>query len=93
MSNDRRSFASIGVQVADDWHVWCSTYTDQPPILTVGAGSATVTVSVRGKVADDNAVKFARDLLRQAQTFAAEVERLHAEQAARFTAARPEQAA
>ena len=93
MSDNRHSFANMGVQVADDWHVWCSTYADQPPILTVGAGSTTVTVSIRGKVADDNAVEFARDLLQQAQRFAAEVERLHAEQAARFAAAQSEQAA
>jgi hypothetical protein len=60
----------------------CFTYADATPILDVSTGTASISISVAGRKADDAALSFARELLKNVQVFAAEVERLHAEQAA-----------
>jgi hypothetical protein len=86
MSGDGESFSHVSLHVSADWWVICHRYTDQTPILNVDAGPATVSLSIRGRNADEAAVKFARALVREAQAFAAEVERLHAERTTASTA-------
>ena len=54
---------------------------DDSPILDVAAGSTTVTFTIADRKASDSALEFARELASQAAQFAAEVERLHAQQA------------
>jgi hypothetical protein len=74
------SFATLYLQVGADWWTHLSTYEDHPPILSVDVGSTSVSVCLAGRKADDSAVEFARELARQAERFAADVERLHARQ-------------
>ncbi len=73
------SFARINLHVGGDWWTFLSTYDEHSPILDVAAGSTTVTFSIADRKADDGAVEFARELASQAAQFAAEVERLHAQ--------------
>jgi hypothetical protein len=75
------SFGSVGLHVGQDWHTFLNTYDDHSPILDVAAGSTTVTVTIADRKASDSALEFARELASQAALFAAEVERLHAQQA------------
>ncbi len=81
MTGNSGSFSHTGVQVGDDWRVDCHTYDDHTPILTVDAGPVSIAYSIKGRCADDAALGFARALVRDAQAFAAEIERLHAGQA------------
>jgi precorrin-6B methylase 2 len=74
------SFASTGLHIGQDWSGHLSTYPDYPPILTIGAGSATVTVYIAGTEVTTAAVEFAHELARQAAEFAAEMARIHARQ-------------
>jgi hypothetical protein len=74
------SFARIGLHVGADWWTFLNTYDDHSPILDVAAGSTTVTVSIADRKIDDSALAFARELASRAAQFAAEVERLHAQQ-------------
>ena len=78
MRSDGGSMAHLGLHVGQDWSTWLSTYPGHSPILTIDAGSTSMTVSITGNKADRAAVEFARELARQAAGFAAEVERLHA---------------
>lgn len=82
MSGDRTSFSSCSLYVAADTWVTCHRYAEQTPILSVSAGGSSVSLSVVDRKATDEAVKFARSLAREAEAFAAEVERLNAGQAA-----------
>ncbi len=75
------SFAQIGLHVGADWWTFLNTYDDHSPILDVAAGSTTVTFSIADRKASESALEFARELASQAAQFAAEVERLHAQQA------------
>jgi hypothetical protein len=80
VSSDGGSFGSLGLHVGPDSWTRCHAYPDHSPILHITAASTSVSVQlVRGPVGSE-AVKFARDLLRGAERFAAEVERLHTEQ-------------
>ena len=74
------SFARIGLHVGADWWTFLNTYDEHSPILDVTAGSTTVTVTIADRKASDSALEFARELASQAAQFAAEVERLHAQQ-------------
>ena len=74
------SFGRISLHVGADWWTFLSTYDEHSPILDVAAGSTTVTVSIADRKADDCALEFARELASQAAQFAAEIERLHAQQ-------------
>jgi hypothetical protein len=74
------SFSFLNYHVGADWRVRCSTYADTTPILSVDGGSSTLSITTKGKVADQAAVDFARELLREAQRFADEMERKHAAQ-------------
>jgi len=73
------SFARINLHVGGDWWTFLSTYDEHSPILDVAAGSTTVTFSIADRKADDSALEFVRELASQAAQFAAEVERLHAQ--------------
>ena len=74
------SFAQISLHVGQDWWTFLSTYDDHSPILDVAAGSTTVTFTIADRKASDSALEFAREMASQAAQFAAEVERLHAQQ-------------
>ena len=81
MSSDGGSFSYLSFHVGTDWMVRTSAYDNEAPILTVDAGPGTVAIMVKDRHAvGESAVEFARALAREAQAFAAEVERLHAEQ-------------
>lgn len=75
-----RSFGRLGVHAGTDASVRCSTYPDKAPVLDVDAGPLSVALCIEGRAVTAQAVQFARALAAQAQTFAAEVERLHAAQ-------------
>ena len=75
------SFGQISLHVGADWWTFLNTYDDHSPILDVAAGSTTVTFTIADRKASDSALEFARELASQAAQFAAEVERLHAQQA------------
>ena len=74
------SFGRIGLHVGADWWTFLNTYDEHSPILDVAAGSTTVTFSIADPKPGDSALEFARELASQAAQFAAEVERLHAQQ-------------
>ena len=74
------SFSHLSYHVGADWHVRCNTYADTTPILSVDGGPSALAITTRGRVADDSAVEFARELAREAQKFADEMERMHAAQ-------------
>ena len=76
------SFSHLSYHVGADWRVQCSTYEDTTPILSLGGGPSSLAITTRGKVADQAAVDFARALVRAAQRFADEMERMHAAQPA-----------
>lgn len=78
MSGEVRSFSHVSYHVGSDWQVRCSTYDDTTPILSVEGGPSTVSISTRGRTADETAVEFAKALAREAQKFADEMERKHA---------------
>jgi hypothetical protein len=80
MSSDGGSFGSLGVHIGTDSRVVCHAYPDHSPILAVSAASTNVAFQLAQGPVGSEAVKFARDLLRGAERFAAEVERLHIEQ-------------
>jgi hypothetical protein len=81
MNAERGSFGSASLHIGSDWQVRCSTYPDTPPILSVGGWHMEIAVSIadRQRVSAE-AVAFAQELTRQAAVFAADCERLHAEQ-------------
>ena len=73
------SFSFLNYHIGNDWRVRCSTYADTTPILSVDGGPSTLSISTRGRNADASAVEFARALVHEAQKFADEMERMHAE--------------
>ena len=75
------SFGQISLHIGQDWWTFLNTYDEHSPILDVAAGSTTVTVSIADRKVDASALEFARELASQAAGFAAEIERLHAQQA------------
>jgi hypothetical protein len=78
---DRDSFSNFSYHVGEDWRTYCHTYPDRAPIFAIAAGRSAVTISVPNRTADKAAVEFARAMVLDAQTFAAEMERLYAAQA------------
>ena len=81
MKSQGGSFSHLSVHLGSDWRVDCHTYDDHTPILTVDAGPVSIAYSIKNRCPDDDALGFARALARDAQAFAAEIERLHAERA------------
>lgn len=77
MRSDGGSFASMSVHIGTDWRVDCHTYDGHTPILSVDAGPVAVCYSIDARQVAEAAVEFTRALARDAQMFAAEVERLH----------------
>jgi hypothetical protein len=76
--SDRESFSYIDLFVGDDWSVNLATHADRLPALTVNAGPASVTLkAMGGETVTEDAVRFARALLRNVEAFTAEVKRLH----------------
>jgi hypothetical protein len=84
------SLTSFGLYVGADSRVTCHRYPSQTPILSIDVDGVSVTISVKGRDASETAMEFARSLATNAQAFAADVERLHAE---RTTVIPAEQAA
>jgi hypothetical protein len=80
VSSEGGSFSHVSYHVGGDWVVRCRTYPDTTPILSLDAGSSAISVTTKGKVADQAAVEFARALAREACNFADEMERMHAAQ-------------
>jgi hypothetical protein len=76
MSTDG-SFSHLSLQIGSGFMGRCSTYPDTTPILSIDAGDGSFSITPRGKDVTDDALAFARDLLRQVQAFAIEVERMH----------------
>ena len=74
------SFSHLSYHAGNDWRVRCNTYADTTPILSLDGGPSALSITTRGKVADQAAVDFARALVRAAQRFADEMERMHAAQ-------------
>ena len=74
------SMAHVGVYVGEDWWTFLSTYQDHTPILDISCGSTTVSLSIADRRTGAAAVEFARELADKAARFAAEVERLHAQE-------------
>ncbi len=74
------SSAHVGMYAGEDWWTHLSTYDDHTPILDDTCGSATMSLSVADRKTGAAAVEFARDLAGKAAKFAAEVERLHAQE-------------
>jgi hypothetical protein len=82
----RESYTSMGVYFGEDAHVRCSTYPDHGPILSLVAGPASLSLSIAGQADMPRwGVEFARALVREAQRFAAECERVGAAQQAQVT--------
>jgi hypothetical protein len=80
MSSAGGSFSHTSFHIGSDLIARCSTYPDQVPILSLDAGNSAVSITPAGKDATDNALKFARALLRAVQEFAEEIERMHTAQ-------------
>jgi hypothetical protein len=74
------SFSHLSYHAGADWRVRCSTYAGTTPILSLDGGPSALAITTRGKVADQAAVDFARELVRAAQRFADEMERMHTAQ-------------
>jgi hypothetical protein len=69
----------LGLYLRDGARVECFTYDDQLPILDITSAPVFFTLHVGSKVADETAVRLARELAGKVGVFAAEVERLHKE--------------
>jgi hypothetical protein len=82
MSDESRSFSHLSYHVGGDWQLRCSTYAETTPILSVEGGPSTLSISTRGRTADESSVEFARALAREARRFAEEMERKRAAQLA-----------
>jgi hypothetical protein len=82
VSGKEESFSHCGLYVSADTWVACYRYPDKTPILSIQAGASEFSISIKDRNADEAAVEFARALVRNVQSFAAEVERLHAGQSA-----------
>ena len=78
MSSEGGSHSHYSIHVGTDWLIRCNTYADTTPILSVDGGPSTVSISTRGREADQSAVEFARALAGEARKFADEMERMHA---------------
>jgi hypothetical protein len=77
VSGEDRSSATVSVHASGDAYVVCHAYERTAPILVIGTGSASVTLSIQGREdIHPSAVTFARSLARNAERFAAECERL-----------------
>ena len=74
------SFSHLSLHVGADFMVRFAAYPDRTPILSIDTVGASVSITLTGNDATDDALRFAQELARKAQEFAAEVERMHAVQ-------------
>ena len=75
---------SVSVHPDDDAHAYCSAYADRAPILSVSHADVSIRVSPsEGSVIGEADLSFARDLAEAANTYLAEITRLHTHQANR----------
>ena len=82
MSGASGSYSRVSVGVGSDWRVHCLPVTGNPPVLDIDAGETEISVSLASKEIRASAVEFVTELAREAARFAAEVERMYAEQRA-----------
>jgi hypothetical protein len=82
MSNPRKPWGHLILHVGKKSCAECFTYVARSPILSINAGSTSVSLSLAGDEINDDAVSFARSLVDQARLFAAEIERLHSVESA-----------
>lgn len=90
MSGGKRSFASISFHAGEGASVTCSSYPDTTPILSVDLPGGTwlnISLADRKARVSGQAVAFARELVRAAEQFAAEAERLYGPGSAQDAAA------
>jgi hypothetical protein len=80
VSGEGGSICGFGLYVGSDGWVTCHHYEGKTPILVIDAGGTSFSIGLKGRHADEAAVDFARALLRNAQEFAADIERLHSAQ-------------
>jgi hypothetical protein len=79
----RESFSSVSVRAGEGARVCCHRYPSEAPILSLDAGEASLSITVGGRnEVTAWAVEFARQIVREAERFAAECERMHAAQQA-----------
>jgi hypothetical protein len=74
------SYSRVSVQVGADWQVRWLPVPKQAPVLDIDAGETQITVGIAGREIRASAVEFAAELARATSQFAAEVERLYADQ-------------
>jgi hypothetical protein len=74
------SYSRVSVQVGADWQVRWLPVPKQAPVLDIDAGETQITVGIAGREIRASAVEFAAELARVVSQFAAEVERLYADQ-------------
>jgi hypothetical protein len=83
MEPGKRRDVQVSVHPDGSAHAYCSAYADQAPILSVSHADISVTVTSPERSAVGEAdLSFARDLAEAANTYLAEITRLHAEQSA-----------
>ncbi|MBB4933750.1 hypothetical protein F4561_004570 [Lipingzhangella halophila] len=72
------TWASLGLRIGDEARAWCLTYSDIKPILTLHGGELSVSLcpSDRDSPVSEAELRFARELVTQARSYLAELERL-----------------
>jgi hypothetical protein len=80
------SYTSMGVHPGEDAQVRCIAYPEHGPILSLGLGPMSLSLSIAGQEnMPEWGVTFGQALAREAQRFAAECERVHTAQQAQGT--------
>ncbi|WP_153535773.1 hypothetical protein [Actinomadura macrotermitis] len=75
------TWSMLGIRIGDDARIDCAVYAHATPILSISSSGVTLHLSPEGRQdIDASDVDNARDLLKAVTTYAAECERLHAEQ-------------
>ena len=82
MSEANGSYSRVSVQVGSDWRVRCLPVAGHSPVLDIDAGDIELSVSLAGREIRASVVEFAAELAHEAGRFAAEVERMYADQQA-----------
>jgi hypothetical protein len=79
VSSERGTSMNVIFHAGTDSTVRCNTYPDTTPILCLDGTQTSVMISATSRDVTPEGVEFARALAQQAQCYAAEMERLHAE--------------
>ncbi|MGK5551696.1 hypothetical protein ACSNOI_08780 [Actinomadura kijaniata] len=81
----KAAYSSLSMALGAGAWIRCSTYPDSTPILSISLEDTSLSVSFRpDRTVSADHVAMARQLAKAAQTFAAEVERLHNEHMAQI---------